>query len=572
MKYVIKGKIIFENSVLSPERARNLQFKIEQFILKIGFEENEIVGIMLDRSPIMVITLFALLDIGQPFLCIDNNAPQKRIIEMMRKANVKKIISDKKIFLDEIDFEYISIAECLEERMLENTIQREFTLERLAYVLFTSGTTGTPKGVEISHKNFWSFVKGVSQRIPTVEGDTIVSFSNYTFDIFLLESIYSLLIGMNLVLANEAQCKNPRMMRMLLKSNQINVLQITPSRLIMLQSIDPYFESLKKIKILMVGGEKFPLGLLRDLQNNKKIKIFNMYGPTETTIWSSISDLTRKDSVDIGTPICGTEIYIYDGEHFITNNQIGEICIAGAGVGNGYINDNYLTNMYFRKCKEIDNSLVYFTGDMGYRTEEGRFVCLGRKDSQVKLFGHRVELEDIDSNIMKVLEIDLAVTCFSEKTKRLLVFYTCKHKINENNVVNKLKKFLPLYMIPQEWIRVDNIKYTISGKSDRNGMLNEYEKTCKNCHEEVSCSDKDVEKKLLHCIKKYSVINEIKDMTKIEKLRISSIDYVKMIIDLENIFAIDFEDKYLVGENVMYVSDLKRYIVKKIKTCGENVK
>ena len=206
--------------------------------------------------------------------------------------------------------------------------------------------------------------------------------------------------GLTVVLADEEEQRNPKLMAKFIQDNAVDIIQMTPSRMQLLLNYDKELICLKSVKEIMIGGEAFPFGLLQTLQEKTTARIYNMYGPTETTIWSTISNLTYKDHIDIGRPIKNTEIYIMDDSlTLLPSGQIGEICIGGKGLAKGYVGRDDLTAEKFIYLPQKPNVRVYRTGDMGRHLPDGDLEYLGRTDNQVKIRGHRVELEEIESHL-----------------------------------------------------------------------------------------------------------------------------------------------------------------------------
>lgn len=255
-----------------------------------------------------------------------------------------------------------------------------------AYILYTSGTTGIPKGVEVTREGLFNFIEGISEIIDFSAGKRIACFTTVSFDIFILESIMALYRGLVVVLANEDEQRNPRLMAKLIQDNEVDMVQMTPSRMQLLLNYDKELSCLKNVKEIMIGGESFPLSLLRRLKEKTNAKIYNMYGPTETTIWSTVSDLTQKDRIDIGRPIKNTEVYIVDESlSILPEGQVGEIYIAGKGLARGYVGKNDLTIEKFIYLPQKPDVRVYRTGDMGRYLPDGDLEYLGRTDNQVKI-------------------------------------------------------------------------------------------------------------------------------------------------------------------------------------------
>lgn len=333
--------IIYNNNIFSYEQFMGTVNYMSAYLDNYMTNKN-IIAIALNRSPELVIVVFAMLSLNIPFLLIDINMPTERLNKMAREASIDVIVTShnvdielkntKKIFIDDLNID------------LRQNKSKSISANETMYVLFTSGSTGTPKGVEITSSGFINFVEGVSEIIDFSPGKRIACLTTVSFDIFFLESIMALQKGLTVVLANEDEQRNPKLMAKLIQYKAVDMVQMTPSRMQLLLNHDKELSCLKNVKEIMIGGEPFPLSLLRELQVKTTAKIYNMYGPTETTIWSTISDLTHKDKIDIGHPIKNTEIYIVDESLYtLPNGQVGEICIAGKGLAKGYIGRNDLT-------------------------------------------------------------------------------------------------------------------------------------------------------------------------------------------------------------------------------------
>ena len=200
-----------------------------------------------------------------------------------------------------------------------------------AYILYTSGSSGKPKGVMVSLEGFLNFLEAIPRIIPFEKGNSIACFTSISFDISLMEIVLELVSGMNLILADDDERKNPKSLINILNTVGVDLLQMTPSMLKMLRVYhNNNWDFLNKVKILMLGGEKLTDDLLLDIRNNASCMIFNMYGPTETTIWSTVSNLSNKEKVDIGEPILNTSLYIVDDNNRpVEPGTEGELLFAG---------------------------------------------------------------------------------------------------------------------------------------------------------------------------------------------------------------------------------------------------
>lgn len=288
---------------------------------------------------------------------IDLEQPRERILYMLDNAKIDYIFTVEEV---EYDFGKYNTV-CLDDSRFIGNLNRSSILKNdneIAYILYTSGTTGAPKAVEVTRKGLNNFIEAIPEIIELKNGKRIACFTSSSFDIFFLEIILPIYRGMTVVLADEEEQNNPRSIMRILMEYSINVLQMTPSRLKMLKAVDANFESLKKLEVILVGGEKFPYEILKALQGNTSARIYNMYGPTETTIWSTVSELTNKDKIDLGHPIKGTMVYLLlDGKE-VKKGCIGEICIGGVGLAKGICvmrnrQNAYLNIYHLEQMKEF---------------------------------------------------------------------------------------------------------------------------------------------------------------------------------------------------------------------------
>lgn len=592
----LTGDLIFQNEFYSNKDVKQNIEKYKKLLSQnIDYlsKNKPIIGIYLERSPEMIFVISALFEMKIPFLMLDVNHPFKRIELMLENADVSIVVSSKNnagIFSDK---KVISVDKNKDEGEDKTPLRSKLVGGNgdsdIAYVLFTSGSTGDPKAVMVKRAGLINFIGSVP-KIISMDNKTIIGcFTNCTFDIFFLESITALYSGATIILGGEDTVSNPIKLIKLVKDTRINMLQFTPSRLRMIQMIDENFSCLKKIKALLVGGEVLTEDLLISLQKNTNTKIFNMYGPTETTIWSTISDLTCANTVDIGKPIDNTQIYIVDKNAlFIQETEIpimkqgvvGEVCIAGDGLSKGYLNNQEQTTKSFVDVL-INGVLtkIYRTGDLGYCKEDGKLVCLGRKDDQIKLNGHRIELGEIESNLLKNPEISNVAVCFDKKYNRLVAFvvpYLEQNKYEKSITIEdmnsalkeKLTKnligILPRYMCPSEYIFVDKLLYTSSGKLDRNALIEGY--ICKKETKKKVSNENQLDEVLEKIITVISNTlgkseSDISKQLELKMLSINSIQFINIVVTCEELFDIEFEDTYLSFSKFNTIGDIYDYIV-----------
>ena len=339
--------------------------------------------------------------------------------------------------------------------------------------MYTSGSTGKPKGVMVTHKNLVNFLCSMMHEPGIRETDKLLSITTISFDIAGLELFLPLLKGATLVIASDETAKDSRLMLELMLKESITILQATPSTWQML--LDFGWEKPLPIKALC-GGEALPMGLSKKLLE-KVNELWNLYGPTETTIWSSVKRILMEDDViTIGRPIANTQLYILNEQnHLATPNTIGEICIAGDGVSKGYwkrpdlTDEKFITNPFETKL----NTILYRTGDLGKMLHTGEVQCLGRIDNQVKIRGHRIELGEIEQIVDALEGVKASVVIVKND---LLIANIISSQLDSlpETTVSKWKKslteILPAYMVPQQFNLLSEFPTNVNGKIDRKAL------------------------------------------------------------------------------------------------------
>jgi len=438
-----------------------------------------------------------------------------------------------------------------------------------AYILFTSGTTGEPKGVIVSQNALFNFIHGISEIIKYESEDRIVCLTTVAFDIFFLESIMAIYKGLTVILSDVDEQYNPRLMTKLIKDNSIDIIQMTPSRMQLLLNYDRELSCLKNVKEIMIGGEPFPFSLLLELQKKTTAKIYNMYGPTEATIWTTVSDLTNKDCIDIGQPIRNTEIYIVDEDlHILPNGQSGEICIAGNGLANGYVGREDLTSEKFIYLPEKPTIRAYRTGDLGRYLTDGNLEYLGRTDNQVKIRGHRIELEEIESKLNQVDGIKQSVVIALETNttdKVLEAFYTSDINIEPKSITDYLSSKLPSYMIPNIFKQIEEFITTTNGKIDRKRVSECIETKITPIEPLDLVYDRitDIQKKVFKLVASnldVRISNTVSFDTDLAKAGIDSITFINIVVTLENEFDCIFDDEKLLLTAFPTIKKIAEYV------------
>ncbi len=417
------------------------------------------VAILLDRSENLVASMLACYKLGLPYIPLDKSTPKERNNYILVDSQADLLITenDQTISISQLLLDNIDLSREKKPNYAEDC-------NSLAYITYTSGSTGRPKGVIIRQENIVAFVENFDKVFGFASNEKILALTTVSFDISNLEIICSLLYGMTVVMASEAEINNLNLLQNLCRVNDIENIQLTPSRCyLLLQELGIDF--LKSFKTILVGGEAMPISLYRELTAFENTKVINVYGPTETTIWSSSKQINNHN-LNIGRALVGERIYILDKDNnLLPVGMKGEICIAGSGVGNGYFNRPELNSDRFIKTHFCDD-IIYKTGDVGRINNQNEIEIFGRDDNQIKIRGYRVELEEIESIASSVEGVKSSVcTIDNTETTVLNLFYI--GTVSDKELRNILIEKLPSYMIPTYINRVEQFPHTPNGKIDR---------------------------------------------------------------------------------------------------------
>ena len=556
-KYPEKIAVCFENRKMTYQELEEKSNILANGLLQDGAKSKDIIGICLNRSLELVIGLLAILKIGAAYLPIDPEYPEERVEYMLLDSKAKMLLTNKKtqsILSEKLNIKKIDIG--LESTIYnrENKeIKTKINPEDLIYLIYTSGSTGKPKGVMLKHKNIINFLLGTKKVIDFNTEKVMVSITTICFDIFVLEFWGALTSGMTLVLANENEQNNVEELNKLCLENKVTMIQTTPSRFKALLENKKNTEFIKKMTDIMVGGEGLPKGLVEKFQSLTKANIFNMYGPTETAVWSTIKKVKSKNEITIGKPIANTKCYILDKEMNLLPTYIpGELYIGGDGVSNGYLNREELTKEKFVKSPFEENELIYNTNDLAYYTNNGEIVHLGRTDFQVKIRGYRIELEEIESRINQISGILNNVVIADENQKYLICYYISNEAQNTNKITSILLKELPNYMIPAVFFRINEFPLTPNGKLDRKKLPKVKLDTTK-----VQVGKTETEK----------ILSKI--ICEILEIEIVDIDTPFMVLGLDSLGIIEAQTMLLQYNYNLNTQDFYKFTT--IRTLGENI-
>lgn len=467
-----KIAVAFEDKTLTyrelNEKANQLAYTLRT---QQGITAHSKVGLLVKRSLEMAVGLLAILKAGATYIPIDPEYPKERIAYMVEDSETSLILVTKdtqNLFASDCIFN-IDFSSPFYLTAPINNLTCINSSDDLIYLIYTSGSTGKPKGVMLTHKNINNYLTGLKQVIDFSSSKVIVSVTTVCFDIFVTEFWGGLLNGLTVVIANEQEQNISADLNRLCLKYHVNMIQTTPSRFqLLLDSEDLPF--LKNITDLMVGGEALPEKLLQKLQLFNWINVYNMYGPTETAVWSTIKPNPDLSNITIGTPISNTKVYILDdNQNLLPPNIPGNLYIGGDGVCKGYYNREDLNKTVFMHSP-FDDSIIYNTNDLAYRKKDGELVHLGRTDFQAKVHGFRVELGEIENAIMEYLKVNYVVVLLQNGDLNAFVLSPNK-PVNSNDVISHLLQTLPHYMVPKTVTQIDTLPLTPNGKIDRKSPI-----------------------------------------------------------------------------------------------------
>ncbi|MFI9262199.1 amino acid adenylation domain-containing protein [Streptomyces sioyaensis] len=454
--------------------------RLAQRLRSLGVGRNALVGVCLERGADLVVGLLGVLKAGGAYVPLDPEYPQERLAFMLddtaagvvvTQESLRKQLPHSGAVLVSLDGDAASLAgESAED------LEAEGAANDLAYVIYTSGSTGVPKGVGVPRMALTNVLLALRDRLSITDQDRLLSVTTIMFDISNLELYLPLVTGAQVVIANKEQARDPSELTALLTEHRVTVMQATPSVWQMLVDVLP--DDCANLHIL-TGGEALPLDLAKRLSQRAE-RVTNLYGPTETTIWSLAADVPPcVEAVTIGSPLANTELLVMDRNGRLTPVGVpGELWIGGIGVARGYLNRPELTAERFvaHPFSPDPTARVYRTGDLVRRRPDGTIEYLRRMDHQVKVRGHRIELGEVESALLCHEAVDSAVAVVREDSsgrKRLVAYCVAAAEAAQPSVTALraiCARSLPEYMVPSAFVYLDALPLTANKKVDRKAL------------------------------------------------------------------------------------------------------
>ncbi|GGX08656.1 non-ribosomal peptide synthase/polyketide synthase [Aquimarina muelleri] len=461
------------------QRANNLA----EALTSKGVVSEDIVGVLLDRSTDMIVSILAILKVGAIYVPIDPEYPEARINYILQDSNASAIIvhSTTKHQTEHTKKELLLIEINKLELDKESTYKNEFDIaaDQVAYVIYTSGTTGNPKGVMINHRNVIRLLFNDKFQYDFSDTDVWTLFHSYCFDFSVWEMYGALLRGGELVIVPKEISRDPSKFGNLLANKKVTVLNQTPSAFYNL--IPEIIDNQKELFLRYVtfGGDVLKPALLKEFfLQYPNTKLINMYGITETTVHATYKEIgayeIENNISNIGTPIPTLTMYIFDKNRKLTpKGCIGELYVGGPGVAKGYLNREELTKERFIQNPYNPEERLYRSGDLARMTTNGELEYIGRIDHQVKIRGFRIELGEVENELLAIDCIKKAVV-IAKKDKQdqpfLCAYYISENEFSFQEFKGMLSATLPDHMIPSYFVWMQEFPLNSNEKIDRKAL------------------------------------------------------------------------------------------------------
>ena len=469
----------YEADRLSYRELNQRANQLAHHLRSLGVGPEVVVGLCVERSLEMVVALLAILKAGGAYVPLDPAFPQARLAYMIADSGMRVLVTHRQLdqslpvrppSIVHLDADWDAIAR---QDATETNLPRPKP-KNLAYVLYTSGSTGKPKGVAIPHSAVVNFLSSMQRQPGFTANDRLLAVTTLSFDIAGLELYLPLVSGGTTVIASREDAYDPGRLMQRIHQSQSTVMQATPATWRAL--VESGWEGSKNLKLLC-GGEALSAELAQVLLP-RCAELWNMYGPTETTIWSTLHRVTSADGpVPIGRPIANTQVFILDHHRQLQPvGIVGELYIGGSGLARGYFARPEMTAERFVESPFDPDARLYRTGDLARWLPDESLECLGRVDNQVKIRGFRIEPGEVESSLARHPAVGNCVVMARDDSHgdRILVAYVEPQPAQPVPVISDLRAHLsnelPAYMVPSSFVVLQKLPLTPNGKIDRNSL------------------------------------------------------------------------------------------------------
>ncbi|MFS1513883.1 non-ribosomal peptide synthase/polyketide synthase [Chengkuizengella sp. SCS-71B] len=462
--------VVFEDQQMTYQELNEKANQLANTLRDRGVKPNELVSIMVDRSLDMIVGLIGILKAGGAYVPIDPTYPKQRIEHILMDSKTRWLLTQSHyINVCQINGDVINLEDISLYQGNKNNLKSLHGLHDLAYVIYTSGTTGKPKGVLVEHQNLLNYIYTFINEFNVSEKDHVLQQASISFDTSIEEIFPVLVRGGKITIVKKEDVMDVHILTNLIETHQTSIVSCSP---LLLNELNLSLSN-HQVRLFISGGDVL---VAHHITNLKKSDVYNTYGPTEGTVCVTYYKCTFDEEgfISIGKPNSNNGVLILD-----QNGQLqpigvpGEICIFGAGVTRGYLNQPELTEERFIKHPYHHGERMYRTGDLAKWLPDGNIEYLGRIDDQVKIRGYRIELGEIENQLLNHPEIQEAVVIVhtNESDDKTLVAYLVSHQdFNISELRDYAMKFLPDYMVPSHFIQLEEMPLTPNGKMDRKAL------------------------------------------------------------------------------------------------------
>ncbi|OCQ18708.1 hypothetical protein A7985_23350 [Pseudoalteromonas luteoviolacea] len=470
-----------EQGTLSYQALSERSDALAHYLVSQGVVPEQPVGICLSRTADMMVAVLAVLKAGGAYVPLDPSFPEARLNYMVTHSGANIILTER-TYQHTLFSPHNEYVVCLDDAAIQsqiNSMDREGGLpevdnKQLAYIMYTSGSTGKPKGVMVEHASVQNIINSMASELSVTAQDKQLAVTTLSFDISVLELFLPLLNGASVYIASQQEAKDPQCLLDILSRQEITMMQATPATWQMM--LVAGWQQQTPLKMLC-GGEALPDALAQELLAQSPT-LWNVYGPTETTIWSTFKQVEQHFSKPnlIGKPIANTQVYVLDSHmQPVPVGVPGELYISGQGLARGYWSQAELTAQRFVNNPFKGNALMYRTGDLVRWLPDGQLQFIARIDSQIKLRGYRLELGEVESCLNDLEDIfEGVVACInnSQPDAYLAAYFTTKdnQQASVESLKTQLASQLPSYMVPEVFVELDAMPLTANGKIDRKAL------------------------------------------------------------------------------------------------------
>ncbi|KAF6582685.1 MULTISPECIES: non-ribosomal peptide synthetase [Paenibacillus] len=469
--------LVFVNKHITYTELNEKANQLARFLVNTGIKRNDVIGIMAERSVEMIISILATLKAGAAYLPIGLEQPKKRKEYMIQNSGASLLLTQKHL----IEVNNNVVGDFPEEKIICSDDMKIYVGDRsnlnlnsnpddLVNVIYTSGTTGNPKGVMVSHSNLVLYMESLFNLYETTSNDTVIQLVPFSFDLFGEELFQALLKGGKFVIPQEHEAKDVHKLYELIVSNKVSVVSCSP---LLLNEFNK-FPPMSSVKNFVSGGDVLKQEYISNLL--KYANVYNGYGPTEATIGATHYKIKNEfeNNICIGKPMKNYRVYILDeNRNLLPIGVPGELYISGKGVTKGYINNRKITEEKFVEDYFFPGSKMYRTGDLAKWRNDGNVEYLSRIDQQIKIRGFRIEPSEIENQLRQYNSIREATVIANEDkqgNKYLCAFIISNIEVEPRNLKAFLLKTLPEYMVPVQFIQLEEIPATTNGKIDKNKL------------------------------------------------------------------------------------------------------